>query len=44
MKKPVLKDFYRCENLEQFLDKFLEGEILYGSWWKWTKEWITEAR
>ena len=41
---PNLMKFYTSNGLEDFLDKFLEGEVGYGSWWVWTKSWIDKCR
>ena len=41
---PNLMKFYTSNGLEDFLDKFLEGDVAYGSWWIWTKNWIDKCR
>ena len=41
---PIYENFRRSANLNQFLDFFLEGEVIYGSWWNWNREWVKYCR
>ena len=40
----TLKGFMKTDNLEEFLNLFLEGKVFYGSWWDWNKAWIKKYR
>ncbi|XP_063723573.1 sulfotransferase 1A1-like isoform X2 [Symsagittifera roscoffensis] len=39
-KQPVLKAALENKDLRAFLDDFLVGNVLYGSWWNWIDAWL----
>ena len=39
-----LVKFNKFKDLEDFLEHFLEGKVIYASWWRWNKAWIDIAR
>ena len=41
---PRLVKYYDCDGLESFLDRFVKGDVLCGSWWDWTKAWVSKCR
>ena len=41
---PIYQKFCTSDNLDQFLDHFLEGDVIYGSWWRWTRDWVDVCR
>ena len=41
---PNLMMHLKSDKLEDFLDRFLKGNVLCGSWWEWTKNWLKHCR
>ncbi len=39
-----LKAYSPAVEFEDFVDPFINGKVLYGSWWKWTKAWVNKCR
>ncbi|XP_075259236.1 cytosolic sulfotransferase 3-like [Convolutriloba macropyga] len=42
--KPTLVGFKKTDNQNEFLEIFLNENVFYGSWWKWTKAWVDKCR
>ena len=41
---PALTPYLKSSKLSDFLDRFLTGEVNYGSWWNWTRHWLKHCR